>query len=462
VGSNALNANGDIYTICVDPAGNIYAAGVFWDTTGSYYVAKWNGTSWSELGSGLTPGYVNNEIEVLCSDSAGNIYAGGQFKNASGKCYVAKWNGSSWGEVGSASSALNANANILSISIDKHGYLYAAGDFTNATGHYYVAKWDGISWSEVGTGSGALDGNGTINTIFIDSNDNIYAAGNFTDSGVVDTGGNLYVAMWNGSSWNELGSGVCRQLGGDIQIFSVVKDNYGIIYAAGNLRNDSNNFYIAKFDGSTWSELGIGSAAVSLNNIVSALYVDASGNLYAGGWYRDTAIRSVYDQTFIAKWDGASWSKLGGDFYGSYSGTSIIAICSDAIGNIYTAGTFFDTTVSLIFIDTMISPIDTIIYHPRYVAKYAAATTVVTPLQMTSGLVVYPNPASSNINVRLNSASSNLLGSGYYLYDCTGRILRSGTLENQVNSIDVAELSSGVYILKLTGQNSANYRIVKE
>ena len=49
-GPNALAANAPINTMCSDAAGNIYVAGFFFDGQNRYYVAKYNGTSWSKLG----------------------------------------------------------------------------------------------------------------------------------------------------------------------------------------------------------------------------------------------------------------------------------------------------------------------------------------------------------------------------------------------------------------------------
>src|SRR5262245_3410468 len=60
-------------------------------------IAKWDGRSWSTLGSGIG-GYVN-ALAVSGSD----LYAGGKFTIAGGSPAnrIAKWNGSSWSAVGS-------------------------------------------------------------------------------------------------------------------------------------------------------------------------------------------------------------------------------------------------------------------------------------------------------------------------------------------------------------------------
>lgn len=254
-GLNGLSANRSIYTICSDPAGNVYAAGNFTNgataSTGKEYVAKWNGTTWSELGGTNALG-ADSTIWSICSDPAGNIYATGIFNNAGGKKYVATWNGTAWSELGGPN-ALGANDWIMSVSSDTLGNLYAAGYFTNSSGKKYVAKWNGTAWSEVG-GLNALAANDAILSIYSRAPGNIYAAGLFTN-----TAGNYYVARWDGTSWSELGG--ANSLAANGLISCVEGDAQGNIYAGGNFKNSSFNNYIAEFSN------GSGIPAVSQNSL---------------------------------------------------------------------------------------------------------------------------------------------------------------------------------------------------
>ena len=125
-GSNALNANYSIWSIIADPGGNIYAAGGFTDSPtyieGHSYVAKWDGTQWTELGgNGVNALNANNAIYAITQDAAGNIYAAGNFTDPNGRQYVAKWNGTTWGELGFDTIGLNAIAPIYAITTDAVG-----------------------------------------------------------------------------------------------------------------------------------------------------------------------------------------------------------------------------------------------------------------------------------------------------------------------------------------------------
>ena len=77
-------------SLAFDASGNLYAGGRFTTAggTSAAKIAKWNGTTWSALGTGM-----NNAVSALAFDSSGNLYAGGGFTTAGGliRPYIAKW-----------------------------------------------------------------------------------------------------------------------------------------------------------------------------------------------------------------------------------------------------------------------------------------------------------------------------------------------------------------------------------
>jgi hypothetical protein len=133
----ALGAGTDDYVLAVAydaKTGTLYAGGLF-KTAGdapANYVAKWNGSTWSALGTGMD-GYV----QTLACDSAGNLYAGGMFATAGGVTvnHVAMWDGSTWSALGAG-----VNSGVDALAFDKSGNLWAGGSFTTAVGNY-IAEW---------------------------------------------------------------------------------------------------------------------------------------------------------------------------------------------------------------------------------------------------------------------------------------------------------------------------------
>src|SRR5206468_1908152 len=125
-----------------------------------------------ELGSGPSALNANNTVLTLAS-RGDTLYAAGAFTNQFSQYYVARWDGTSWSELDSNSS-LHADHFIHAVVADKQGNVYAAGTFTNTSENFYVAKWDGHSWSELGTGSNALNANSGISALALDASGNLY------------------------------------------------------------------------------------------------------------------------------------------------------------------------------------------------------------------------------------------------------------------------------------------------
>jgi hypothetical protein len=287
---NALAASGS----------DVYAGGSFMTADGiaAMNIAKWNGTNWSALGSGA-----NGSVYALAA-SGSDLYVGGFFTTADGNSvnHIAKWDGNSW-------SALGSGVNDLVFALAVAGSdLYAGGPFTTATNSggvavtaKQIARWDGIAWSALGSGMGPRFSSPPSVTALAVSGTNLYAGGNFIT--VTNSGGAAvtvnHIARWNGSSWSALGSGI-GALGARVSALAVSGDD---LYASGNFTTAGGTPAngIAKWNGSSWSALGSGGLGVS------ALAVSGS-DLYAGGGFTTAGGATAYR---IAKWDGSSWSALG-------------------------------------------------------------------------------------------------------------------------------------------------------
>ncbi|MEI8044775.1 MAG: Ig-like domain repeat protein, partial [Verrucomicrobiota bacterium] len=315
LGTGLNGAVVNVYALALDGSGNLYVGGLFTSAGGvsATNIAKWNGSVWSPLGSGI-----NSTVTALAI-SGTNLYAGGEFTSAGGVAntkYIAKWNGSAWSALGSG---MSANVYALAVSGTN---LYAGGWFTSAggTSANYVAKWNGNSWSALGSGmSGTPLIVQTAVYALAVSGTNLYAGGNFTLAGAVAN--TKAIAKWNGNAWSALGS-VPYNTYDIVHALAVDGTN---LYAGGQFPNAAgatNATGIAKWSGGAWSALGTG-----LGGVVQALAVDGSGNLYAGGWFTTAGGISAAN---IAQWDGTTWSGLGSGVDGgpnalAVSGTHLYA-----------------------------------------------------------------------------------------------------------------------------------------
>jgi trimeric autotransporter adhesin len=284
-------AAGPVNATAVDGSGNLYIGGEF-TAVGDLpvnYIAKWNGTNWSALGTGLqgTNGWANVYALMV---SGSDLYAAGRFTMAGGVAAnnIAKWNGTNWSALGSGIGGSNASVAYVYALAMVESNLYVAGDFTMAGGGAAnrIAKWNGSSWSALGSGL-----NYFVGALAVSGND-LYAGGGFTKAGGIAASG---IAKWDGSNWSALGSG----LSDGVYALAVSGNN---LYATGY---SSTN--IGKWDGSSWSAFD--SAVGSGVGYPTALTV-LGGELYAGGNWIGPASEFIY-RAYVAKWTGSNWLELG-------------------------------------------------------------------------------------------------------------------------------------------------------
>lgn len=73
---------------------------------------------------------------------------------------------------------------------------------------------------------------------------------------------------------------------------------------------------------------------------------------------------------------------------------------------------------------------------------------------------LYPNPSSNNINIQLPTGVSK---AEVNLFDISGRLVKSATVTSSSQLVDVKDLSSGVYVLKIQSEGKVGAKqFIKE
>jgi hypothetical protein len=259
--------NNGVLGLAVRPNGDLIAGG-FFTTAGGVacsYIARWNGSAWSPLGTG-----VNNAVWSLASMPNGDVVAGGDFLLAGGVpcASIARWNGTTWSPLGTG-----VNARVLALTVLTGGDLVAGGGFTTAGGATcnYVAKWNGAAWSSLGTGVNLpvtaltpLPGNGLV------------AGGTFQTAGGIAA---ARIATWNGATWAPMGPG----LSDSVEAVAVLPNGHVIAGGRFNNAGTLSVFRIARWDGSAWSRINRTSTSYGLGGPVGALHLRPDGGLMVGG-----------------------------------------------------------------------------------------------------------------------------------------------------------------------------------
>lgn len=190
-------SGGTVLALAEGLDGTIYAGGGFTSMGGianTAGIAKWDPAAgaWSALGSG---GAASAIVRALVVGADGSIYAAGTFTSMGGVANtlnIAKWNGSAWSSV--SSGLTGAAQDIYALAVGRDGALYAGGAFDTISGVASTAKIAKYttSWAALGSGLGSAT---DVRSILVGGDNTVYAHG----QGTMGSGSNF--AKWDGSSW---------------------------------------------------------------------------------------------------------------------------------------------------------------------------------------------------------------------------------------------------------------------
>jgi hypothetical protein len=279
--------------------GELYATGNFLIAGGltARHIAKWNGFNWAAVGTGTPYPHTAKTLAVFNNE----LYMAGDFDSAGSVAVnkIAKWNGTSWSSVGNGIKGSFVNDLIV-----YNGELYAGGQFDTAGNVYAhnIAKWNGTSWSPVAGGTN----NGVFG--FGIYNNELLVGGNFTLAGSINT---RSFAKWNGSAWSTFGTGFSKlSATAEVYCFKTV-NNEVYIGGAFDSANGISAHNIVKWNGTQFSALGNGIILSPTFSPYNAWVVGMevfNNELYVTGLFSSAGTINANN---IAKWNGSTWSNIG-------------------------------------------------------------------------------------------------------------------------------------------------------
>ena len=288
-------------------AARLFAAGDFTFFEGLSSVnriARWDGVSWSPVGSGIGDGMVLRLGSLVPAGGAPALLVTGTFGHAGGLAAagIAAWRGAAWSAPEPSIDPVPGVGALEAWDSDGPGpdpaTMIAAGDFTDiALDTRGMTRWTGAAgWSPIGR---APDDAVRAAAVFdAGAGPRLFVGGSFSVMGAVPAS---RIAQWDGKSWASTGGGTDD----DVYALAVFGEDLvagGRFGTAGGVAANR----IAAWDGARWSALGQG-----MNNDVAALAVhDAGGppQLYAAGRF---TVAGASQAARVARWDGGAWSPLG-------------------------------------------------------------------------------------------------------------------------------------------------------
>ena len=414
--------------------GELYVAGSFdsVDAKPANNIAKWNGTSWSAVGTGA------NAVIYALTVYDGNLYIGGDFTiiNGVSAMHIAKWDSVNFNAIG-----YGINEDISNITIFNGNLI--AGTATGG-GSPYIYQWNGTSWIA------ALSGLGGSPDSFSAFGDSLYA-------GVGEGFYNWTNTYWNLNAYVEYVAGSYGDVGASI--LSYIKYNSNL-YVGGSFGNQNCNFGVSggvsEWNGTSFNScpinVGVPRYGCAQQNVSGQPCVRTfavyNGDLYAGGTYSQGWINdSVVPLFNIVRFDGTNTSSLGSGItlnqssfinhtvpYGN--GNSVLIVDAMAVydSSLYVGGCF-DNAGGI--------PVNNI-------ARWKTPTPTVAPpinnATAFSKTILFPSPNEGVFSVGIPNLPTP---PQLEIFDDLGQKIISTTLTASQTQIDLSDKAKGIYFYKV-------------
>ena len=392
--------------------GELYAGGHFQfaGSTPCSNIAKWNGTSWSAVGSGTT--YTNRTDYYLTAmqEYNGKLCITGTINNSGSNACIelSMWDGISW-SCSTAPPFQNGPAGFFSgYALANYGNdLYMGGLFNFPHG-ISMGRWNGTHWNSVDTG--AWDGSYTPQVFALKQYRNkLFVGGSYSHLGPVPAGN---IGSWNDTAWSSTGIGFNDLVLG-LEVYSNNLYACGVFSKTGSL--SVNN--IAHWNGTTWDSVGSG-----LNNYGYCLYA-LNGMLYCGGTFdRAGGVRVAH----IAQWDGLGWSSPD-------SGTdSLVRVLTSYNGELIAGGDFVNAGG----------------HTAMHIARWSLTAGIQTNAS-SFRVRLYPNPSQGIFKIE----NSNRGGVLFRVFDLPGNLMLEQVLKPGTNQLDIGSRSRGIYLYQVIAED---------
>ncbi len=451
--SCAFDASGNVYMIgSTSSTSGIATAGAHETTINDGFLVKFNSNGVRQWGT-----YFEGNGNACTTDASGNIYIVGltnstsgiatagahqTVMSGSGDAFLVKFNSSGvkqWGTYfGGASSGASGMEKGLSCATDALGNVYMVGHTPSTSG---IATAGAHQTIYGGSSTDAFlvkfNSSGVIQW-------GTYYGGEGVDIGyscATDASGNVYMAG-DAQQQNLPASG--------ISTIGAHQSAYGGGYSDG---------FLVKFDSNGLRQWGTYYGG-SLLDVSFSCATDASGNVYMSGETQSPngiatsgAHQTTVDGAFLVCFN-SSGVRQSGTYYGG-----IKNVCTtDASGNVYMTG-YTQSNSGIATTGAHQAVNGNSGYSDAFLVKFNGISLGINETINDKLFSIYPNPAQSIVNVK---ADAKLIGTVYTIYDNTGKVVLSGTINAENTSVELGNLSVGIYLFSAGENVQQTFKVIKE
>lgn len=449
--NNSLNAPNKNKRSVVNIDNLLYCGNDDFNTSGEGNIHTFDGTTFNDFQLSDFPYNGNYKISDFAS-YGNNVYAAGLFVSPDNTSRnLAKWNGTDWVGVGISTQSeviklLTYNSKLYAVSADR------------------IYFYDGSAWDSIPQGGPFLDSykdaaiwNGTL---VVCGNIYIYQNGN--------PAGTAQLATWDGSSFQTLPQGL-------VMVNRILSNNgtlFGVVQAM-NPDFSNGDVSLATWDGAAWMNLI--ALQPSTGGVVPGYPLSDynriffyNGDMYVGGRFTNIGGESI---SGLAKYTGNVQSQLPNapsdltaTVFKTESGYIQLTWTDNAnnedgfkVQRSTDGQNFTDLTtlaVDAINYDDNAIAENTTYYYQVIAFNTAGNSGPSNQVTVTSGSVGIQDGATNKTDIRFDAASRTVWVDGLTqndsmeIYAATGSLVKSSTMIHQHQKLSVAELQSGVYLIK--------------
>jgi hypothetical protein len=485
-------------------SGSFDAYLVKFNSSGVRQWATYYGGSGNDFGFSCATDASGNVFMIGITSSTAGIATAGAHETAVNNGFLVKFNSSGvrqWGTY--------FGGNGKHCTTDASGNIYIVGgtDLTlgiatagahqtmmSGSGDAFLVKFNSSGVKQWGTyfgGTSADEGNSCT----IDAFGNIYMTGvTFSSSGIATAGAHqtanagytdAFLVKFNSSGvrqWGTYYGGVGPDDG-----FSCTTDASGNVYMTGQAQQQMaasgiatpgshqsaygggyNDAFLVKFDSNGLRQWGTYYGG-SLGDSGNSCTIDAFGNIYMTGWTQSSTgiatagafkiVISGPNDAYLVKFD-LNGVRQSGTYYGGGDIDIASSCATDASGNIYMTGhTQSNSGIATAGAHQTVDGGVGSSYNDAFLVKFNAVSVGITEIVGENLFTLYPNPTRSLVNVKTDS---KLIGSVYSVYDNMGKVILSGKIYTENTSVDMGNLSAGIYLFSVGENVKQTFKVIKE
>ena len=451
--SCAIDASGNIYMIgSTSSTSGIATAGAHETTVNDGFLVKFNSSGVRQWGT-----YFEGTSNACNTDASGNIYIVGLTNSTSGIATA-----------GAHQTVMSGSGDAFLVKFNSSG--------VKQWGTYFGGPYTLASGMETGL-SCATDALG-----------NVYMTGHTPSTSGIATAG-AHQTIYGGSSTDAFlvkfnSSGVIQwgtYYGGEgVDIgYSCATDASGNVYMAGDAQQQNlpasgistigahqsaygggySDGFLVKFDSNGLRQWGTYYGG-SLLDVSFSCATDASGNVYMSGNTQSSAgiATSGAHQTTLNDAFLVSFNSSGVRQSGTYYGGIKNVCTSDASGNVYMTG-YTQSNSGIATAGAHQTANGNNGYSDAFLVKFSGISVGINETINDKLFSIYPNPAQSIVNVK---ADAKLIGTVYTIYDNTGKVVLSGTINAENTNVELGNLSVGIYLFSAGENVQQTFKVIKE